>query len=76
MPYLWRREGQGRLKVIVRRISFYLYTILLAVGMGLLGLVIGLALSPQATSVTSILLVVGILFIAGAFFIGRRILRS
>lgn len=49
---------------------------LLGVGGALVGFVIGLLIKPPTTSVTFILLAIGLLFLIGAFLLRGRVRRE
>jgi len=53
--------------------QFYTYSILLGTGAALVGLVVGLLIKPPTPAVTSVLIVIGVLFIAGAVLLARRL---
>jgi ABC-type Mn2+/Zn2+ transport system permease subunit len=54
------------------RIRFIVYSCLLGVGAALIGLVIGFLIKTPSSAVASILIVIGIGFVALAIFIARR----
>jgi len=53
--------------------QFYAYSILLGIGAALVGLVVGLLIKPPTPAITSVLIVIGVLFIAGAILLARRL---
>jgi len=53
--------------------QFYAYSVLLGIGAALVGLVVGLLIKPPTAAITSVLLVIGVLFIAGAILLARRL---
>jgi LPXTG-motif cell wall-anchored protein len=54
----------------------FFYGFLLGVGGALVGFVIGVLIKPPTTSVTFILLAIGLLFLIGAFLLRRRVRRE
>jgi len=54
------------------RIRFIVYSCFLGVGAALVGLVIGFLIKPPSSAVASILIVIGIGFVALACFLARR----
>lgn len=54
----------------------FFYSFLLGVGGALVGFVIGLLIKPPTTSVTFILLAIGLLFLIGAFLLRGRVRRE
>ena len=57
----------------MRAFSFWLYHLVWAVGAALVGLVIGFLIEKPPASVSSILLVIGLLLLAGGWLWGRRL---
>jgi len=57
----------------MRTISFWLYHLVWGIGAALVGLVIGFLIKTPPTSVSSILLVIGILLLAGGALWSRRL---
>ena len=57
----------------MRAFSFWLYQLVWAVGAALVGLVIGFLVKTPPTAVSSILLVVGLLLLAGGWLWGRKL---
>lgn len=53
--------------------QFYPYSVLLGIGAALVGLVVGLLIKPPTPAITSVLIVIGVLFIAGAILLARRL---
>lgn len=53
--------------------TFWLYHLALGIGAALVGLVIGFLVKTPPTSVSSILLVIGLLLLAGGAFWSRRL---
>jgi LPXTG-motif cell wall-anchored protein len=51
---------------------FCIYSILLGIGSALIGLVIGFLIKTPSSAITAILIVIGLLFVAGAVFLARR----
>jgi len=60
----------------MKTVRFYIYSVLLGIGAALVGLVIGFLIDTPSTAVASILIVIGIAFVALAIFLARRIGRS
>jgi len=60
----------------MRTFSFWLYQLVWAVGAALVGLVIGFLIKTPPTAVSSILLVIGLLLLAGGWLWGRRLRRQ
>jgi len=58
------------------RIRFIVYSCFLGVGAALVGLVIGFLIKPPSAAVASILIVIGIGFVALAVFIAKRFSRD
>jgi len=58
------------------RIRFIVYSCLLGVGAALVGLVIGFLIKTPSSAVASILIVIGIGFVALAVFIAKRVSRD
>ena len=58
------------------RIRFIVYSCLLGVGAALVGLVIGFLIKTPSSAVASILIVIGIGFVALAVFIAKRVGRK
>jgi len=56
--------------------SFWLYHLVWGIGAALVGLVIGFLIKTPPTSVSSILLVIGILLLAGGALWSRRLKRK
>ena len=49
-----------------------IYSFLLGIGSALVGFVIGLIIRPPSTTISSILIVIGLLFVAGAILFVRQ----
>ena len=60
----------------MKAFSFWLCYVVWAVGAALVGLVIGFLVKTPPTSVSSILLVIGILLLAGGVLWSRRLKRK
>ena len=58
---------------MMKATQFYVYSLLLGRGAALVGLVVGLLIKPPASTITSVLIVIGVLFIAGAVLLARRL---
>ena len=56
----------------IRTARFCIYSLLLGIGSALVGFVIGLIIRPPSTTISSILIVIGLLFVAGAIFIVQQ----
>jgi len=54
------------------RIRFVVYSFLLGIGAALVGLVIGFLIDTPPPGVASILIVIGLFFVAGAILLARR----
>ena len=52
--------------------QFYSYSVLLGMGAALIGLVVGLLIKPPTAAITSVLMVIGGLLLAGSIFLARR----
>ena len=52
--------------------QFYSYSVLLGIGAALVGLVVGLLIKPPTAAITSVLIVIGALLIAGAILLAKR----
>ncbi len=57
----------------MKAFSFWLYHLVLGIGAALVGLVIGFLVKTPPTSVSSILLVIGLLLLAGGALWSRRL---
>ncbi len=57
----------------MRAFSFWLYQLVWAVGAALVGLVIGFLVKTPPTTVSSILLVIGLLLLASGWLWGRKL---
>jgi len=53
--------------------QFYIYSVLLGMGAAFVGLVVGLLIKPPTAAITSVLIVIGVLLIAGAVLLARRL---
>ena len=51
---------------------FCIYSFFLGIGSALVGFVIGLIIRPPSTTISSILIVIGFLFVAGAILFVRQ----
>jgi len=60
----------------MKTVRFYIYSVLLGIGAALVGLVVGFLIKQPSSAVASILIVIGIAFVALAVFLARRIGRS
>lgn len=60
----------------MRKMRGFFDSFLLGVGGALVGFVIGLLIKPPTTSVTFILLAIGLLFLIGAFLLRGRVRRE
>ena len=60
----------------MKALTFWLCYVVWAVGAALVGLVIGFLVKTPPTSVSSILLVIGILLLAGGVLWSRRLKRK
>jgi len=56
----------------MKAVRFCIYSVLLGIGAALVGLVIGFLIDTPSTAVASILIVIGLLFVAGATLLARR----
>jgi len=56
----------------MKTVRFYIYSVLLGIGAALVGLVIGFLIDTPSTAVASILIVIGLFFVAGAILLARR----
>jgi len=56
----------------MKTVRFYIYSVLLGIGAALVGLVIGFLIDTPSAAVASILIVIGLLFVAGAILLARR----
>jgi len=56
----------------MKAVRFCIYSVLLGIGAALVGLVIGFLIDTPSTAVASILIVIGLLFVAGAILLARR----
>jgi len=56
----------------MKTVRFYIYSVLLGIGAALVGLVIGFLIDTPPAAVASILIVIGLLFVAGAILLSRR----
>ena len=70
-----RSDKQPVDSISMQRVRFYAFVTLEFVGAGLIGLVVGLLIDRLSKSVISILIVVGILCIVGAFLLARSFWR-
>jgi ABC-type Mn2+/Zn2+ transport system permease subunit len=55
--------------------SLCLYSLVLALGAALVGLVIGFLIKTPPTSVSAILIAIGVAFLAFAFLMGRKLAK-
>lgn len=53
-------------------VRFCIYSFLLGIGFALVGFVIGLIIRPPSTAISSILIVIGLLFVGGAILFVRQ----
>lgn len=56
----------------MKTVRFYIYSVLLGIGAALVGLVIGFLIDTPSATVASILIVIGLFFVAGAILLARR----
>ena len=56
----------------MKTVRFCIYSVLLGIGAALVGLVIGFLIDTPSAAVASILIVIGLLFVAGAILLARR----
>ncbi len=56
----------------MKRIGFVIYSCILGIGSALVGLVVGLMIEQPSAAVASILVVIGLAFLAIAIFISHR----
>lgn len=56
----------------MKTVRFYIYSVLLGIGAALVGLVIGFLIDTPSAAIASILIVIGLFFVAGAILLARR----